>query len=297
MVQIIDNPSASTSASASTRPSSASNSSSASACEFKCDICGKELSTPQGLGGHKRLAHGVGTSASASAGVGGDFSNAESPTQEGGGTPKIGDEEKETEVPYDRIFEVFDKGGDAMEVVRKGLADPETALESFQKYGEMEDLELTSLEEGEAEEKEVPEEREHKPPEWTQQLVDQAGKWKSEIGKLQSETDNLKESIESLKPQPIEECPACGTEIPKPKAEEAKKNLEDYLDKHRLVERVEIPKKVEKEVEVRKPIETSEFRDMMKNALNDLSKGKVEELSPGVYKTEEILKDQGFLKG
>lgn len=67
MVQIIDDPSSSTSASASTGAGSASSGASASASsEFKCDICGKQLSTPQGLGGHKRLAHGVGTSASAS---------------------------------------------------------------------------------------------------------------------------------------------------------------------------------------------------------------------------------------
>lgn len=78
MVKIVDNldsPTSTNSSSASSRASaSASNS-------FTCEICGKQLATPQGLGGHKRLAHGVGISASANGGAESEknSSNADSP--------------------------------------------------------------------------------------------------------------------------------------------------------------------------------------------------------------------------
>lgn len=53
---------------------------------------------------------------------------------------------EEKNVPYDKIFEVYDNNGSPTEVVKKGLADPETAKKSFEEYTKLKGLNFNTIE-------------------------------------------------------------------------------------------------------------------------------------------------------
>ncbi|MEM1519617.1 MAG: hypothetical protein QXF78_05265 [Pyrobaculum sp.] len=119
-------------------------------------------------------------------------------------------------------------------------------------------------------------------------------KWIHELpGKIEEITKQLAElakTVQALKPEPMDNCPTCGTQLPKSKAEEAKKRLAESAPVREVVR--EVPKEVEKVVE--KPVvQMSTVAETIKRAFPERPSDHVVE---AFNKFLAAARDAGWLK-